>query len=60
MKRVLWIGGILLVVVAVVYLAASWFFSSVILDAPTMTLEESRDRELIREPAEYGLPVRTP
>jgi pimeloyl-ACP methyl ester carboxylesterase len=56
-KRILWIaGGVLLALVVIAYTAGSWYFSSVILDSPTMTLEESRDRELIREPAEYGLP----
>ncbi len=38
------------------FLAGSWIFSGVILDSPTMSLEESRDRELIRLPADYGLP----
>jgi fermentation-respiration switch protein FrsA (DUF1100 family) len=57
LKQILWITiAIFLLLVAVAYLAASWYFSSILLDSPTMTFEESRDRELIREPAEYGLP----
>jgi fermentation-respiration switch protein FrsA (DUF1100 family) len=57
MKRSLWIAGVVfLLLVVVAYLAGSWYFSGIILDSPTMTLEESRDRDLVKEPAEYGLP----
>lgn len=55
MKKVLIIGAAILGILAVVYLAGSWFFSGIVVAFPTDSLaEEEAERGL---PADYGLPA---
>ena len=56
-KRTLWIVlGIILIILVGVYLYASYFFSSVLIDAETRTLAEDIARSDRGSYAEYGLP----
>lgn len=55
MKKVLIIGAVVLAVLAVVYLAGSWYFSGIIVAFDTDSLaEEEAERGV---PADYGLPA---
>lgn len=55
MKKALIVVAVILAVLAVIYLAGSWFFSGIVVAFPTDTLaEEEAERGA---PADYGLPV---
>lgn len=53
-RKGLWLVVGLVALALVVYLAAAWFFSGIIIDSPTQSLEASRAKA--GDPADFGLP----
>jgi len=54
-RRKLWLVlGIVVLVLIVVYFAATWFFSSIVIASPVQSLEAQR--AIIGDPADFGLP----
>lgn len=54
-RKGLWLLVGIVALVTILYFAASWYFSSIIINQAGQTLEAQRDRT--GEPAEYGLPL---